>query len=187
MLRKTPVALALVAAWGLCPSASSAQSSPVPTAAASAAALPPITNTATRTDRRADKVPVTVTVKPGDIKAAGARDIRDGQLLVDAPLAALDPCLQFELMDALLGFAQSRVHALVAVPHDLNQALAAFDRFWLVQDGRHIADLPADRSALAPLEQLFSIQWRGIDGDDGRLAVLASRCRLAAPGTVLAA
>jgi len=78
VLRKTPVALALVAAWGLCPSAASAQSSPAPAAAASAAVLPPITNTATRTDRRADEVPATVTVVPAaDIESAGARDIKD--------------------------------------------------------------------------------------------------------------
>ncbi len=114
-------------------------------------------------------------------------DVRDGLLLVDEPLAALDPGLQFELMDALRGFAQSRGHALVAVLHDLNQALAAFDRLWLVRSGRLIADLPADRSALGPLEQLFGIQLRGIDGDDGRVAVLARRGRPAAPGIAMAA
>ncbi|MFY7915855.1 MAG: TonB-dependent receptor plug domain-containing protein, partial [Rubrivivax sp.] len=78
MLRKTPVALALVAAWGLCPGAASAQSANAPAAAASPATLPPITNTATRTDRRVDEVPATVTVVPAtDIEAAGARDIKD--------------------------------------------------------------------------------------------------------------
>lgn len=102
-------------------------------------------------------------------------DVRGGLLLVDEPLAALDPGLQFELMDALRDFAQTRGHALVAVLHDLNQALAAFDRLWLVQDGRLVADLPADRSALAPLERLFGIRLRGIDTEDGRLAVLAHR------------
>jgi hemoglobin/transferrin/lactoferrin receptor protein len=77
VLRKTPVALALVAAWGLCPGAASAQSANPP-AATPAATLPPITNTATRTDRRVDEVPATVTVVPAaDIEAAGARDIKD--------------------------------------------------------------------------------------------------------------
>ena len=114
-------------------------------------------------------------------------DVRDGLLLVDEPLAALDPGLQFELMDALCSFAQARGHALVAVLHDLNQALASFDRLWLVQDGRLVADLPTDRSALAPLERLFGIQLRCIDGDDGRVAVLARRGTPAAAGTALAA
>ncbi len=93
MLRKTPVALALVAAWGLCPEQAAAQSptAPVPPASAASAAaasaastatpatpLPAITNTATRTERRVDEVPATVTVVPAaDIEAAGARDIKD--------------------------------------------------------------------------------------------------------------
>jgi hemoglobin/transferrin/lactoferrin receptor protein len=81
VLRKTPVALALAAAWGLCPGIASAQSAnpaTAPSAAASPATLPPITNTATRTDRRVDEVPATVTVVPAaDIEAAGARDIKD--------------------------------------------------------------------------------------------------------------
>lgn len=90
MLRKTPVALALVAAWGLCPVCAAAQSPTPPAPAASAAAataasttapatpLPAITNTATRTDRRVDEVPATVTVVPvADIEASGARDIKD--------------------------------------------------------------------------------------------------------------
>jgi len=87
VLRKTPVALALLAAWGLSPGAASAQSAnppAAPSAAASAAAaapaatLPPLTNTATRTERRVDEVPATVTVVPAaDIEAAGARDIKD--------------------------------------------------------------------------------------------------------------
>jgi iron complex transport system ATP-binding protein len=114
-------------------------------------------------------------------------DTRDGLLLVDEPLAALDPGLQFELMDALRDFAQERGHALVAVLHDLNQALASFDRLWLVKAGQLVADLPADRSALAPLEQLFGIRLRGIEGDDGRVAVLARRGVPGAPSAALAA
>ena len=84
MLRKTPVALALVAAWGLCPARASAQPLNAPTPAASAAAaapatpLPAITNTATRTNRRVDDVPATVTVVPAaDIEGLGARNIKD--------------------------------------------------------------------------------------------------------------
>lgn len=80
MLRKTPVALALLAAWGLCPSAALAQASTAPSAPSTTAttALPPITNTATRTERRVDEVPATVTVVPAAyIEAAGARDIKD--------------------------------------------------------------------------------------------------------------
>jgi hypothetical protein len=50
-----------------------------------------------------------------------------------------------------------------------------------------VADLPADRSALVPLERLFGIGLRCIDGDDGRVAVLVRRGAPAATGTALAA
>lgn len=102
-------------------------------------------------------------------------DARDGLVLVDEPLAALDPGLQFELMDALQDFARTRQHALVAVLHDLNQALAGFDRLWLVQKGQLVADLPADRRAVRPLEQLFGIVLRCVDLGDERVAVLPQR------------
>ncbi len=112
-------------------------------------------------------------------------DAHGGLLLVDEPLAALDPGLQFELMDALRDFAQARGHALVAVLHDLNQALAGFERLWLVQDGRLVADLPADRAAVPPLERLFGIALRCIEIDEGRIAVLAHRAKPAAADAAL--
>jgi hypothetical protein len=81
VLRQTPVALALVAAWGLCPSAASTRTSTPPAAPAAAVSpptLPPLTNTVARTDRRVDEVPATVSVVPAaDIETAGARDIKD--------------------------------------------------------------------------------------------------------------
>lgn len=82
----TPVALALAFAWGLAPRPATAQAAPAPTlpappaAAASAPAtrLPALTNTATRTERRVDDVPATVTVVPAaEIDARDARDIKE--------------------------------------------------------------------------------------------------------------
>jgi len=102
-------------------------------------------------------------------------DAQQGLLLVDEPLAALDPGLQFELMDALQHYASSRGHALVAVLHDINQALAGFDRLWLVQSGQVLADLPAGRRALPALEDLFGIELHAVDMGAGRVAVLAQR------------
>ena len=69
MQYKTSVALALVVAWGLTLPRASAQTpaAAAPARAASAEPATPlsaITNTATRTDRRVDEVPVTVTVLP---------------------------------------------------------------------------------------------------------------------------
>jgi hemoglobin/transferrin/lactoferrin receptor protein len=88
----TPVALALAFAWGLAPRPTTAQTAPAPNAPAapataasaptsaptSATRLPALTNTATRTERRVDDVPATVTVVPAaEIDARGARDIKE--------------------------------------------------------------------------------------------------------------
>jgi len=55
-------------------------------------------------------------------------DVEQGLLLVDEPLAALDPGLQFSLMDAIYTFASKRGHAILAILHDINQALQGFEQ-----------------------------------------------------------
>jgi iron complex transport system ATP-binding protein len=102
-------------------------------------------------------------------------DTEAGLLLVDEPLAALDPGLQLELLDTLRRVARERGHALVAIVHDLNQALGGFERLWLVQQGRLAADLPAGPAALPQLESLFGVALQPVQGDDGRLSVLVRR------------
>lgn len=106
-------------------------------------------------------------------------DAREGLLLVDEPLAALDPGLQFELLDVLIRYADERAHALVAVLHDVNQALSHFDRLWLVGDGRLVADIASDRAAVPHLAALFCIGLECIARPGGRFAALA--CPRAAP------
>lgn len=107
-------------------------------------------------------------------------DLRNAVLLVDEPLAALDPGLQFELMDAMQAFCRERGHALIAVLHDINQALSSFDRLWLLREGRLVGDLPSNRSAIEPLEALYGIGLRCVEGDGNALAVLPVRRALVA-------
>lgn len=102
-------------------------------------------------------------------------DEREALVLVDEPLAALDPGLQFELMDALQLFSAERGHALVAVLHDLNQALSGFERLWLMQQGQLIDDLPANRHAVGALGKLYGVGLRCVDDSDGGFAVIAQR------------
>jgi iron complex transport system ATP-binding protein len=102
-------------------------------------------------------------------------DSANGLLLVDEPIAALDPGLQFELMDCLRDFAAARGHALVAVLHDIAQALDGFSRLWLVHQGRLVADLPAGRDALPQLEWLYGIELQCVAAAGGALAVLMRR------------
>lgn len=103
-------------------------------------------------------------------------DERSGLVLVDEPLAALDPGLQFELMDALQAFAAERGHALLAVLHDVNQALGGFDRLWLLQAGALHADMPTGIAAVPALEALYGIGLRCVDsGEDGLTVVPVRR------------
>ena len=77
--------LAMLATWALNPSSAGAQNSPTSPATAPTTggtepttALPAISTTATRTERRSDDVPASISVLPaGAIEAAGARDIKD--------------------------------------------------------------------------------------------------------------
>lgn len=102
-------------------------------------------------------------------------DERDALVLVDEPLAALDPGLQFELMDAMQQFTRERGHALVAVLHDINQALSGFDRLWLLHGGRLVGDMPSGRAAIAALETLYGIRLRCVEDDGAALAVVPMR------------
>lgn len=104
---------------------------------------------------------------------AQAWDERQGLLLFDEPLAALDPGLTLELMQAMQQFAKERNHALVAVLHDLNIALNHFERLWLLREGRILADCDAVPACLPLLEQLYGVRLRLLRDPEG-LAVLAS-------------
>jgi len=76
MLRKTHLALALGMAWGFGSNVAQAQQTPIP--ASDATQLKEITVSSTRTERRVDTVPNTVTVIPASkIEQDGARDIKD--------------------------------------------------------------------------------------------------------------
>ena len=100
-------------------------------------------------------------------------DQRGGLLLFDEPLAALDPGLTLELMQAMQRFASERGHALVAVLHDLNIALNHFERLWLLREGRILADCDAVPACLPLLEQLYGVRLRLLRDAEG-IAVLAS-------------
>lgn len=106
-------------------------------------------------------------------------DVRDGLLLMDEPLASLDPGLQLALLDTLHRFCGERGHALVAVLHDIPQALDRFDRLVLVSGGQVQADVPAGAAALPALERLFGLQLRAVALPEGGWA-LAARQRAAA-------
>lgn len=94
-------------------------------------------------------------------------DAYDGLILVDEPVAALDPGLQYHLLDTIDRFAKERNHAVLAVLHDINHALE-FKRLLFVEKGLVIKDLAADQNALSHLEKLYEIQLEHLQDSRGK-------------------
>ncbi len=94
-------------------------------------------------------------------------DVKNGLILVDEPLAALDPGLQFDLLDSLQQFCAARGHAVVAILHDINHALLGFERLLLVRSGQLTADIPANADAVPALASLYGIALTTATKSDG--------------------
>jgi len=92
-------------------------------------------------------------------------------LIVDEPLAALDPGHQLDVM-ALLGMEARRGALVVAVLHDLTMAARFCDRLLLLDQGRLVADgAPLDVLTPARLQGAYGIQARIEQGEGGPLVV----------------
>lgn len=102
-------------------------------------------------------------------------DQREGLILVDEPLAALDPGLQFDLLDSLDSYANQRRHAVVAILHDINHAMQAFDRLLMVKQGKLIADMRSDTAAVTALENLYDIALDSLHNSQGDLILTPVR------------
>jgi osmoprotectant transport system ATP-binding protein len=65
-------------------------------------------------------------------------------LLMDEPFGALDPLTRAEMQDMLLGLLGKLQKTVLLVTHDLDEALYLASRIVLLDDGRVVANLPAD-------------------------------------------
>lgn len=92
-------------------------------------------------------------------------DEQNGLILVDEPLASLDPGLQIELLESMKQYADTRNHAIVAILHDINQAIHHFDRLILVKEGSLIGDHVSGVGAVSDLAALYQIQLDVIERD----------------------
>jgi iron complex transport system ATP-binding protein len=92
-------------------------------------------------------------------------DESNSLILVDEPLASLDPGLQIELLESIKRYADERNHAIVAILHDINQAMHHFDRMILVKDGNLVGDHPSGIGAISDLADLYQIQLDVIERD----------------------
>jgi iron complex transport system ATP-binding protein len=90
-------------------------------------------------------------------------DERNGLILVDEPLASLDPGLQIELLESMRQYADGRNHAIVAILHDINQAMHHFDRLILVKNGKMVGDHASGVAAIPDLADLYQIQLDAIE------------------------
>lgn len=102
-------------------------------------------------------------------------DAQDGLILVDEPLAALDPGLQFDLLDGLDRYAAQRNHAVIAILHDINHAMLGFDRLLLVKGGRLVDDLACSAAAVPALEALYGIALSCVSNSQGDLVITPLR------------
>ena len=102
-------------------------------------------------------------------------DVEEGLVLVDEPLAALDPGLQFELLDSIANFCRPRGHAVVAILHDINHALLGFERLLLVRSGQLVADIASDIGAVPKLAALYGIALTTATNSDGDMCVIPAR------------
>lgn len=92
-------------------------------------------------------------------------DEQNSLILVDEPLASLDPGLQIELLESMKQYADARNHAIVAILHDINQAMHHFDRLILVKEGKIVGDHVAGMGAISDLAALYQIQLDVIEPD----------------------
>ena len=92
-------------------------------------------------------------------------DEQNSLILVDEPLASLDPGLQIELLESIKRYADERNHAIVAILHDINQAMHHFDRLILVKDGNLVGDHASGVGAISDLADLYQIQLDVIERD----------------------
>jgi iron complex transport system ATP-binding protein len=104
-------------------------------------------------------------------------DVKEGLILVDEPLAALDLGLQLLILRALDAFATDRRHAIVAVLHDVNHALQAFDRLVLLKNSQLFADIPSNFKALPVFERLYDVSLESVRTSSDTLVVVSRALR----------
>lgn len=92
-------------------------------------------------------------------------------LVVDEPLAGLDPRHAWDAAHRLRDLAITGGRLVIASLHDLNVAMRCATRVWALRDGRLVADgPPATAVTSAVLEQLFDVP-ACVSGQGGRAYV----------------
>jgi iron complex transport system ATP-binding protein len=104
-------------------------------------------------------------------------DVEDGYILMDEPIAAVDPGVQDFLLETLMHFARIRRHAVIAVMHDLNHALRYFNRLILVHPESELECAESNSAAKTSLERLYGVRLSCLYDEQGDLVMLPLRRR----------
>jgi len=102
-------------------------------------------------------------------------DVEDGFILMDEPIAAVDPGQQDMLLEMMMQFARIRRHAVIAVLHDLNHALRYFSRMVLVHPTGGLESVESGVGAKQALECLYGVRLSCLMDEQGDLVMLPLR------------
>jgi iron complex transport system ATP-binding protein len=104
-------------------------------------------------------------------------DVEQGFILMDEPIAAVDPGLQDQLLQTLINFACIRRHAVIAVMHDLNHALRYFNRLFLVCPTEGLTSVISGVEAKHALERLYKVRLSCLKDEQGDLVMVPLRVK----------
>lgn len=102
-------------------------------------------------------------------------DVENGFILMDEPIAAVDPGLQDLMLETLMRFARMRRHAVIAIVHDINHALRYFNRLVLLHTDGQLECVESGLEAKRSLERLYGIRLSYLHDEQGDLVMLPLR------------
>lgn len=102
-------------------------------------------------------------------------DTESGFILMDEPIAAVDPGSQDLLLETLIRFARIRRHAVIAVIHDLNHALRYFSRLVLLHTDGELECVKSGLEAKHSLERLYNVRLSCLKDEQGDLVMFPLR------------
>ena len=102
-------------------------------------------------------------------------DVEDGFILMDEPIAAVDPGLQDLMLETLMRFARIRRHAVIAIVHDINHALRYFSRLILLHTDGGLECVESGLEAKHSLERLYGIRLSCLHDEQDDLVMFPLR------------
>lgn len=86
----------------------------------------------------------------------------DGYLFMDEPVASLDPGLQHLIMKSAIDFSKTRELGLLAIVHDMNQALGYFDEVLTLDRYGKMKFLAKPPKTIFHLENLYQMKLKAM-------------------------